>query len=87
LTHWLDGSQIYGSTYEQADSLREFSGGRLRITKDQTGRDLLPEDLQDEEECINPGLGNGNSGHCFVAGDKRVNEQVGISRKTTLVRN
>jgi len=49
----------------------------LRFSRDQLGRDLLPEDLQDEEECVNPGLGNRDSGHCFVAGDKRVNEQVG----------
>lgn len=40
ITAWVDGSQVYGSDQEIADSLREFVGGRLRITEN----GLLPTD-------------------------------------------
>ncbi|KLU04195.1 Peroxinectin [Rhodopirellula islandica] len=40
ITAWIDGSQVYGSDQETADSLREFVGGRLLITED----GLLPTD-------------------------------------------
>nr|WP_236621947.1 peroxidase family protein [Rhodopirellula maiorica] len=33
-TIWIDGSQIYGSNQEVADSLREFAAGRLLIRDD-----------------------------------------------------
>lgn len=80
LTHWLDGSQLYGNTNEQAESLREFSGGRLKATRDSNGRmDLLPEDLKDEDaDCPRQGQ------HCFQAGDKRVNEQIGLTSIHTI---
>ena len=41
LTHWMDGSQVYGSTEEVANILREFRGGRLR-TSESNGRPLPP---------------------------------------------
>lgn len=80
LTHWLDMSQLYGNTNEQAESLREFSGGRLKVSRDPNGRmDLLPEDLRDEDQdCASSGL------HCFQAGDKRVNEQIGLTSIHTI---
>ncbi|MCM2369003.1 peroxidase family protein [Aporhodopirellula aestuarii] len=40
ITSYLDGSQVYGSDQETADSLRTFSGGRMVVTED----DLLPLD-------------------------------------------
>jgi peroxidase len=40
ITAWVDGSQVYGSDQEVADSLREFVGGRLLITQ----HGLLPTD-------------------------------------------
>lgn len=79
LTHWLDLSQIYGNTEEQANSLREFAGGRLKVTRDRNGRmDLLPEDDKDEE------CSGGTQQHCFAAGDKRVNEQIGLTSIHTI---
>ncbi|WP_081613759.1 peroxidase family protein [Rhodopirellula sallentina] len=40
ISAYIDGSMIYGSSVEQARSLREFSGGRMRVS----GDDLLPVD-------------------------------------------
>ena len=34
ITAWIDGSQVYGSDQQTADSLREFVGGRMLITDD-----------------------------------------------------
>ncbi len=40
VTHWWDGSQIYGSDWETQHSLREHLGGRMLVTED----GLLPVD-------------------------------------------
>ncbi len=40
-THWWDGSQLYGSSKETSDSVREFVDGRLRVNDDNT----LPTDF------------------------------------------
>ena len=34
VTHWWDGSQVYGSSVETANRLRSFSGGKLKIGAD-----------------------------------------------------
>ncbi|EMI43934.1 peroxidase family protein [Rhodopirellula sp. SWK7] len=34
ITAWIDGSQVYGSSEDVANSLREFEGGRMLITED-----------------------------------------------------
>lgn len=34
ISTWIDGSQVYGSDQDTADSLREFAGGRMRIGED-----------------------------------------------------
>ncbi len=36
VTHWWDGSQIYGSDQETQDRLRSGEGGKLRLAGDQT---------------------------------------------------
>ena len=36
VTHWWDGSQIYGSDLETSNSIREFQGGRLTVNSDGT---------------------------------------------------
>ncbi|CAG0883745.1 unnamed protein product [Darwinula stevensoni] len=70
LTHWLDGSVIYGSEKEQAAGLRSFQRGQLKVFRD-IDRDLLPLNTEGGG-CAIPVGGL----HCFVAGDSRVNLQV-----------
>ena len=72
LTHFLDGSQIYGSDAEQQRHIRELSGGRL---KSQAGS-LLPE--TEKAFCTS------TSTQCFEAGERRVNEQVGLTLAHTI---
>ena len=87
ITHYLDGSVIYGSTKTRARFLREFSGGRLKVGKpfpEGSGKDSLPEippcppgenskgeETPAPDNCCPPGFST-----CFVAGDVRANEEV-----------
>ena len=42
-THWLDASTVYGSTNAAMTSLRQFTGGLLKMTSDVVNkRQLLP---------------------------------------------
>lgn len=71
ITHFLDGSQIYGSTERRARSLREGVGGRLLI-QSHKGKDLMP---ANPNECSD----TSQEKFCFRAGDLRVNEQVQLA--------
>ena len=64
LTHWLDGSQIYGSTDSVAKKLRAFKGGKMR-SRLVNGRESLPSD-DTNPNCAAP---------CLIAGDVRAIEQ------------
>ena len=88
LTHYIDGSNVYGSTDEVAKALREFSGGRLKVGPPHTSgaKPSLP--LLTREElnatdvfltaCPEP------LEECFVAGDIRVNEHLGLTVMHTI---
>ncbi len=43
ITHWLDASNIYGSSDNEMQKLRQFTGGQLKVTR-QSGstRGILP---------------------------------------------
>nr|XP_053631157.1 peroxidase-like [Cherax quadricarinatus] len=70
VTHFLDGSNIYGSSVSEEQQLRAFRGGLLKVQES----DLLPADVHVMEcETIREGL------PCFMAGDNRVNEQVALA--------
>ena len=77
ITSYLDGSMIYGSDANRAITPRTLSGGRLKTSPG----NLLP---------LNTfGLPNGTGGpgdptQFYVAGDVRVNEQVGLTSVQTL---
>jgi peroxidase len=78
VTHWLDGSNIYGSTAEDAARLRDPTG-RLRISSTSGGAaHLLPscraEAGADQPEACEA-CESEDRNTCFLAGDVRVNEQ------------
>ena len=75
LTHYQDASNVYGSTKEMADSLRQFSGGLLR----QGGRtDSVKGNLPFGDELSD------NDVPFFVAGDVRANEHVALTIMHTI---
>lgn len=77
ITAWIDASQVYGSDAARAEALRANDGtGRLRVTESGHG-DLLPMH-SDTLAALPPVPG------FFVAGDVRVNEQVGLIAIHTL---
>ncbi|XP_046655293.1 peroxidasin-like isoform X2 [Daphnia pulicaria] len=72
LTHWIDGSMIYGNSYATAQSLRDTSSGKgLLAFSTQNGRVLLP---TSPSTCAD----------CFVAGDNRAREQPLLTIMQTL---
>lgn len=77
ITAWIDASQVYGSDAARAAALRANDGtGRLRVTESEHG-DLLP--THSETLAALPPVPG-----FFVAGDVRVNEQVGLIAIHTL---
>uniref|UniRef100_UPI00358FE3B3 peroxidasin homolog isoform X2 n=1 Tax=Myxine glutinosa TaxID=7769 RepID=UPI00358FE3B3 len=85
LTAYLDASNVYGSTAREAESVRDHASQRGLLKRgivQRTGKSLLPfaegpptECLRDERESPIP---------CFLAGDQRSNEQVGLTAMHTL---
>lgn len=70
ITAYIDASMVYGSDDVRAFALRTLDGtGRLKVTANAANGDLLPPDP---------------SGFGFLAGDIRVNEQVGLMAIQTL---
>ena len=68
LTHWIDGSMVYGSDTTRANALREFSGGRLLM--DANG--FMPKNTLGLPNAMS------TSPNFFLGGDVRANEQTGL---------
>jgi hypothetical protein len=63
VTHYLDSSNVYGSSQQVADSIREFKGGRLRVElKD--GRQFPPSNNNKSALCDHIS----ESEACYLAG-------------------
>jgi len=83
VTHYLDGSQVYGSDICHAESLRD-PGFKLKMTTNPAShphsprKDLLPM-TPHKPEC------RAKDKMCFEAGDERVNEQPGLTMMHTLM--
>ena len=83
ITHWLDASNIYGSSERETKILRSFFGGQMRITRQSRSRfGNLP---TCRENLNNHGAGGRDEpavceqcNQCFFAGDVRVNEQLNL---------
>ncbi|XP_017778752.1 PREDICTED: chorion peroxidase, partial [Nicrophorus vespilloides] len=78
VTHFVDGSSVYGSTPEQTAELRSFQGGMLKVFVD-FGRELLPLS-KDPEACITQEQGSA----CFESGDSRTNQMISLVALHTL---
>lgn len=68
VTHYIDGSAIYGSDSETAKDLRSFKKGQLKMFVD-FNRELLPLNPKSEDCLV-------NGAACFMAGDVRVNQHI-----------
>ncbi len=92
LTHYIDGSNVYGSTDARAAFLREFEGGRLRVGPGNTlPLQGSPDNLGTDMFCPPVESPNGEiddpesccmpqfENGCFVAGDVRALEHVSLS--------
>lgn len=78
VTHYIDGSAIYGSDGQKAAELRSFKDGRL-IAFHEFNRELLPL-TRDPKFCSS--LRDKNT--CFNAGDTRVNQVLSLTAVQTL---
>uniref|UniRef100_A0A0N5AVI9 Peroxidase n=1 Tax=Syphacia muris TaxID=451379 RepID=A0A0N5AVI9_9BILA len=86
ITSFIDGSAIYGSTDEDAFGVRDFdSDGLLRYDISATSRKpFLPFDTDAIMNCKQNGS-NGQPSRCFLAGDVRANEQLGLLSLHTIM--
>lgn len=86
LSAYIDASQVYGFTEELSEDLRDFSleHGLLRtgITSRRGGKPLLPFAGNQPVDCRRDPQ-ESNIG-CFLAGDIRANEQVGLLAMHTI---
>lgn len=71
LTHWIDGSMVYGSDTTRAAALRSFSGGRLAVSSS-PGGDMMPYNTGNLPNAMS------TSSSFFLGGDVRANEQSGL---------
>ncbi|VDN56183.1 unnamed protein product [Dracunculus medinensis] len=86
ITSYIDGSGIYGSRDEDAYELRELhpDRGLLRYdTTSEVGKPYLPFERDSPMDCRRNHSIN-NPIRCFLAGDYRANEQVGLTAMHTI---
>ncbi len=83
VTSFIDGSTIYGSSKEEAENLRTFSLGQLKVQYNENFDELLPAD-QNGLDCRDDLGVAGEKQRCFKSGDVRVNEHPGIAAMHTL---
>lgn len=85
ITSYVDASHIYGSSQTQTDLVRDKTIGKgmlLRGQQSSPGHYHLPFDTASSVDC-DQGRNAGRS-QCFLAGDVRVNEQVGLTTMHTI---
>ena len=78
VTSFIDGSMVYGSDLARSEGLRDLSSNGLLRT---SAGNLLPFNMTGLPNDNGPGLTDATA---FVAGDVRVNEQIGLTSAHTL---
>uniref|UniRef100_A0A674HZE2 Ig-like domain-containing protein n=1 Tax=Terrapene triunguis TaxID=2587831 RepID=A0A674HZE2_9SAUR len=86
LTSYIDASNVYGSTEQESQELRDLSSQRGLLKQGQvvpsSGKHLLPFAVGPPTECMRDE--NESPVLCFLAGDHRANEQLGLTAMHTL---
>ncbi|XP_069810187.1 peroxidasin homolog isoform X1 [Dendropsophus ebraccatus] len=86
LTSYLDASNVYGSTQQESRELRDLSNqkGLLKVGQvvPTSGKHLMPSASGPPTECMRDE--RESSFPCFLAGDHRANEQLGLTSMHTL---
>lgn len=83
ITSFLDASNVYGSREQESQNLRDLqSRGLLKTSSGiESGKPLLPFNRDTPIECLQS---NDSPIPCFLAGDFRANEQLGLLSMHTL---
>ncbi|OPJ84914.1 peroxidasin [Patagioenas fasciata monilis] len=86
LTSYIDASNVYGSTEQESRELRDLSNRNGLLKQGQvvagSGKHLLPFAVGPPTECMRDE--NESPVPCFLAGDHRANEQLGLTAMHTL---
>lgn len=78
ITHYLDGSMVYGSDNTRADAMRTMSGGRMTMGVD----NMMMRNDADLHVANDSGLFDNTE--MFLAGDIRATEQTGLAAMHTV---
>lgn len=78
INSYLDASMIYGNNKHKSDELRSFRQGQLKTTND----GLPPQTSTGKEASSCKGAQSGRG--CFLCGDSRANENMGLTSLHTL---
>ena len=85
ITSFMDASNVYGNSEEESRHLRNLNSrrGLLKTSPPiiEGGKPLLPFNRNTPVECLQP---NDSPIPCFLAGDHRANEQIGLLSMHTL---
>ena len=77
ITGWMDGSMVYGSSLNDSNWLRTFSGGLLKTSSTEQG-DFLPLAEAGDENTPAVSFVGFSASERYVAGDPRANEHAGL---------
>ena len=82
ITHWLDASNVYGSSENQSLSLRKLEDGLLKSDFGSNGQEFLP--FNTLGSYVGPVQCRGQSKRCALSGDFRTSEQPSLVSMHTL---
>ncbi|XP_057200052.1 peroxidasin homolog isoform X1 [Triplophysa rosa] len=85
LTSYIDASNVYGSLKHETEEVRDLASHRGMLRQgivQRTGKPLLPFAIGPPTECMRDE--NESPIPCFLAGDHRANEQLGLTAMHTV---